>query len=309
MTKERVNTERDETSRRMAEFLTTKEVAALLRIKERKVYELVGERAIPHSRVTGKLLFPRDMVEAWVRRKTEFREGLEGLAERPPVMAGSHDPLLDWALRESGSGLATFFDGSLSGLKRLAEGGAVAAGMHVYEPEREDWNRAHIRERIPGMPVVLVEWAKRAQGLVLPQGNPAKIASIADLAGRRVIPRQQEAGSRVLLEYLMNRAGLDPAAMTMLEPPARSEADVALAVADGKADAGLAVETVARQYRLDFLPLFHERYDLAVWRRDFFEPPLQKLMTFARSPAFAERAAELGGYDISGLGAVRYNGP
>lgn len=293
----------------MTEFLTTKEVAALLRIKERKVYELVSDNAIPHSRVTGKLLFPRDMIEAWVRRHVEFREGTEGLVERPPVMAGSHDPLLDWALRESGSGLATFFDGSLSGLTRLAEGGAVAAGMHVYEPDREDWNRAHIRERIPGLPVILVEWAKRTQGLVLPPGNPRNIASIADLAGCRVIPRQKEAGSRVLLEYLINRAGMDRIAVEMLDPPARSEADVALAVADGKADAGLAVETVARQYRLDFLPLFRERYDLAVWRRDWFEPPLQKLITFARTPAFAERAADLGGYDISGLGTVRYNGP
>jgi len=293
----------------MADYLTTKEVAALLRIKERKVYELVAENAIPHSRVTGKLLFPRDMVEAWVRRHVEFREGTEGLVERPLVVAGSHDPLLDWALRESGSGLATFFDGSLSGLKRLAEGGAVAAGMHVYEPDREDWNRAHIRERTPAMPVILMEWAVRTQGLVLAPGNPLDIASIADLAGRRVIPRQEEAGSRVLLEYLMKRAGLDRAAVEMLDPPARSEADVALAVADGKADAGLAVETVARQYRLDFLPLFRERYDLAVWRRDFFEPPLQKLITFARTPAFTDRAAELGGYDISGLGTVRYNGP
>ena len=48
----------------MAEFLTTKEVAALLRIKERTVYDLVKEGSIPASRVTGKLLFPRELVEA-----------------------------------------------------------------------------------------------------------------------------------------------------------------------------------------------------------------------------------------------------
>ena len=69
------------------------------------------------------------------------------------------------------------------------------------------------------------------------------------------------------------------------------------------------METVARQSRLDFLPLFRERYDLAIWRRDWFEPPIQALMAFTRTPAFAARAAELGGYDISGLGTVRYNGP
>ena len=239
------------------------------------------------------------MVEAWVRRHVEFREGTEGLVARPAVVAGSHDPLLEWALRESGGGLATFFDGSLSGLKRLGEGGAVAAGM----------NRRHLAETMPGMPVVLVEWAQRQQGLVLPPGNPGKVASVADLAGRRLMPRQRAAGSRLLLEYLMQRDGIAADAITLLDPPARSEADVALAVADGKADAGLAVETVARQYRLGFVPLFRERYDLAVWRRDWFEPPLQALMSFARSAAFAERADALGGYDVSGLGTVRYNGP
>ena len=292
----------------MTEFLTTREVAALLRIKERKVYELVSENAIPASRVTGKILFPRDMVEAWVRRHVEFREGTEGLVPRPPVLAGSHDPLLDWALRESGCGLATFFDGSLTGLQRLAEGRAIAAGMHVYEPDGETWNRAHVADALAGMPVVLVEWARRTQGLVLPPGNPAGVRGLADLAGRRFLPRQKQAGSRLLLDHLMRREGLDSAALDLIEPPARSESDVALAVADGKADAGLAVETVARQYRLDFVPLFRERYDLAVWRRDFFEPPLQTLYAFCRGPAFAARAAELGGYDIGGLGTIHYNG-
>jgi len=293
----------------MAEFLTTKDVAALLRIKERKVYELVSDGVIPVSRVTGKLLFPRDMVEAWVRRHVTFGGGVEGLVPRPAVVAGSHDPLLDWALRESGSGLATFFDGSLSGLKRLAEGGAVAAGMHVYEAEDEDWNRRHLAEAMPGLPVVLVDWAYRNQGLVVPPGNPDNLQRLGDLAGRRLIPRQRAAGSQLLLKHLMARDYVDPAAITFLDPPASSEADVALAVADGKADAGLAVETVARQYRLGFVPLFRERYDLAVWRRDYFEPPLQVLLSFARSQAFAERAGELGGYDIGGLGTVRYNGP
>jgi putative molybdopterin biosynthesis protein len=293
----------------MPEFLTTREVAALLRIKERKVYELVAEQAIPVSRVTGKLLFPREMVEAWVWQQAEYAGGTEGLHGRPPVLAGSHDPLLEWALRESGSELAAFFDGSLDGLSRLAAGKAIAAGLHVYEPEAEDWNRGHVERAMAGMPVVLVEWARRIQGLVVPPGNPNGIAGLGDLAGRTLMPRQERSGSHLLLDYLMRKEGLDPAGLQRLAPPARSEADVALAIAEGKADAGFAVETVARQFRLDFVPLFRERYDLAVWRRDYFEPPLQKLLAFCRGPAFRTRAEELGGYDISGLGQVHYNGP
>ncbi|MGH6897957.1 MAG: substrate-binding domain-containing protein [Geminicoccaceae bacterium] len=293
----------------MPEFLTTREVAALLRIKERKVYELVAEQAIPVSRVTGKLLFPREMVEAWVWQQAEYAGGTEGLHGRPPVLAGSHDPLLEWALRESGSELAAFFDGSLDGLARLASGKAIAAGLHVYEPEAEGWNRGHVERAMAGMPVVLVEWARRVQGLVVPPGNPAGIAGLRDLAGRTLIPRQERSGSHLLLDYLMREAGLEPARLQLVAPPARSEADVALGVAEGKADAGFAVETVARQFRLGFVPLFRERYDLAVWRRDYFEPPLQKLFAFCRAPAFQKRAEELGGYDVSGLGQVHYNGP
>jgi excisionase family DNA binding protein len=293
----------------MPEFLTTREVAELLRIKERKVYELVSGNAIPTSRVTGKLLFPRDLVEAWVRAHVEFRDGVEGLVARPLVMAGSHDPLLDWALRESGSGIATFFDGSLDGFARMARGKAVAAGVHVFEPETGDWNRGHVTRQLHGQPVVLVEWAHRMQGLVVAPGNPRRIAGIGDLAGLRFVPRQPSAGSRLLFDHLLRQAGIAAGQVTMLDRPARNEADVALAISDDKADVGLAVESVARQYRLDFVPVQAERYDLVVWRHAWFEEPMQGLLAFCRSDVFRDRAAELGGYDISGLGAVRYNGP
>ena len=222
----------------MADFLTTKEVAELLRIKERTVYDLVKEGSIPVSRVTGKLLFPRELVEAWVRRNAQTTSGIDSVLQPPLVLAGSHDPLLDWALRESGSGIATFFDGSLDGLTRLGEGKAVACGMHVFEPERDDWNVGHVAQLLHGMPVVLIEWSTRQQGLIVAPGNPKKIKGIADLGQGKFIPRQKQAGSYILLSHLMAREGLDPATLDMLETPARSELDVAIAVAKGKADAG-----------------------------------------------------------------------
>ena len=80
-------------------------------------------------------------------------------------------------------------------------------------------------------------------------------------------------------------------------------------VLDGKAEVGLGLRAVAKQLRLDFLPLTTERFDLVLRRRDYFEPPFQKLLAFARRDAFRVHAIELGGYDISGLGQVRYNAP
>ena len=292
----------------MNPFLTTREVADLLRVKERKIYELVAEQAIPVSRVTGKMLFPRDLVEAWVRRRVELAGGAAELAPPPAVLAGSHDPLLEWAIRESGSEIATFFGGSIDGLTRMTSRRAFAAGMHVFDPDTGDFNLGLVANELAGQPVVMTEWAWRTQGLVVASGNPRGLASAADLAGVRFIPRQPEAGSYLLLLHLLAEAGVEPATVGMLDPPARTEADVAQHVLEGRADAGLAVETVARMHRLDFIPLFRERYDLLVWRREYFEPPMQRLLAFCASASFRRRATEIGGYDLSGFGTVRYNG-
>jgi putative molybdopterin biosynthesis protein len=287
-----------------AELLTTREVAALLRIKERKVYDLVASGEIPHVRVTGKLLFPRALLDAWLLRHSESR-----VTPRtwPDIVAGSHDPLLDWALRESGAGLATFFDGSLDGLDRIARGDAIAAGLHLIEGDT--WNIGHIERRLAGEPVVLIEWARREQGLILPPGNPLGIRGPGELAGRRLIPRQRAAGSFLLLQQLLATAGLSLDAVDLVDPPARTHADVAVAIANGKAEVGLGLAAMARQFRLDFVPLVQERYDLLIWRRAFFEPPPQRLLAFCRTDTFAAKARELGGYDIEGFGRVHYNGP
>jgi excisionase family DNA binding protein len=290
------------------DLLTTKEVARLLRTKERKIYELVSRNAIPVSRATGKLLFPRALVEAWVRKHVESAEGVEALETRPGVLAGSSDPLLDWALKESGSGLATLCDGSLDGLERLVAGKAVAAAIHIFDSESGTWNLEAMRRDAPGLPIVLIGWAKRRQGMILPPGNPARVEAIEDLRGKRVVQRQDKAGSWLLFRHLLREAGMTTLDLELLERPARSEADVALAVAEGRADAGLAIESQARLYRLEFLPLAWERFDIAVWRRDYFEPPLQRLFAFAASAPFRARAEALGGYDLGEAGQVRYNG-
>ena len=293
----------------MHDFLTTSEVAAFLRIKERKVYDLVAKKEIPFSRVTGKLLFPRDAIANWVESHTEYRATRAAFRQRPAIVAGSHDPLLEWALRASGSGLAVFFDGSRNGLERLARGEAIAAGTHVVNPDSIDWNIEAVRQAFAVEPVVVLEWAKRRQGLVVPPGNPAAIRALKDLGGKRLIPRQPGSGSQELLAALLAKSEGLAEAVTMLDPPARSEADVAQAIANGRADVGVAIEAAARQYRLDFVPLADERFDLVVWRKDYFEPAFQTLLAFCGSEEFRRRANELGGYDISGFGTVHYNGP
>jgi len=288
-----------------SDFLTTREIAELLRVKERKVYELASTGEIPCSRATGKLLFPRRAVEAWIARRSSGSVPAPA-APRPSVLLGSHDPLLEWALRESRSGLATFLDGSLDGVARFAAGEGVAAGLHVYVPEADAWNDPLVRGRFACESVALLEFAWRDRGLIVAPTRQAEIRGIPDLRGRRVVPRQPEAGSQVLLTHLLERHGIGAAELELTEP-ARSETDAALAVLDGKADAAFGLYCLARQYQLGFVPIVRERFDLLVDRRAWFEPPLQCLANFCRSAAFAVRAGELAGYDVTGLGRVHFN--
>lgn len=292
----------------MHDLMTTREVAEYLRLKERKVYALVQAREIPCSRVTGKWVFSRALIDLWVLRHTDFPGGAVR-PQAPPVIGGSHDPLLEWAARESGSELAILFDGSLDGVKRMLARQACACGMHVIDPADGSYN-VHLVDHDLGLAdAVLLQWAWREQGLIVAAGNPLGIHSLADVVerGLRVVDRQESAGSHLLLVHLLAALGATPERLNRVTPPARSESDAALAIADGVADAALGIAAVAHQYRLGFVPLHRERYDLLLGRRDYFEPPLQALLNFARTPAFADKARNLGGYDITGLGRVVYN--
>ncbi len=291
----------------LSEMMSTREVAEYLCIKERKVYDLVKRRRIPCSRVAGKWLFPRHLVEAWVLAGVELKHPALPSGPPPAVIAGSHDPLLEWALAASGCGLAMLPGGSLDGIERLAAGQASAALVHLIEAGSGGYDLTAVRQRLGGFDIVALTWARRRQGLVLAPGNPLGIKGLTDLPGRRTALRQRQAGSHVLLEYLLGREDLALADLNIAADPCRSELDLALAVRQGSADAGLAIEAVARQTGLDFIALHEERCDLVLRRRAYFEPPLAALIAFMKVPEFAERAAALGGYDVSNSAEVVYN--
>ena len=292
-----------------SEFLTAKELAKLLRVRERKVYELASSGELPCSRATGKLLFPRDAVDAWLASKSSgTAPSAAAQTQLPNVFLGSHDPLLEWAMRQSRAGLATYFDGSFDGLERFANGEGVATGLHVYSPDQDAWNVPTVQQRFGQEPVVLVEWAWRERGLVIDPGNAERITGIADLKGRRVTPRQIEAGSQKLFLHLLDQAGLAPDYLQLTDP-ARTETDAVLAVMEGKAEAAFGLRSIARQFRLDFVPIVHERFDLLIDRCAWFEEPMQRLIEFWGSDAFRTRVEELGGYDARNIGRIHLNGP
>lgn len=288
------------------EYLTAKELAELLRVKQRKVYELAAAGEVPCSRVTGKLLFPRRAIDAWV---ADNSEGLDPspARSRPDVFLGSHDPLLEWAVLESGSDLAMLFGGSLDGLERHAGGEGTITGLHLFDPESGSWNLAVVAARFAQDPVVLVEFAWRERGLIVAPELVDEIRDVGDLAGRRVVLRQAQAGSQALMVHLLAKAAMTIEQLKVVST-ARTENDAAVPILEGEADAALGLLSVARRHRLGFVPLLRERFDLLVDRRAWFEPPLQAFAAFCRSEAFRARAAGMEGYDVSGFGTVHFNG-
>ena len=279
-------------------YLTTREVAGLLRVKERKVYDLAAQGAIPHRRVTGKLLFPSAEILAWIEGASDSVP-----RERPAVLTGSHDPLLDWAVRESGSGLATLFNGSVDGLKRFAEGRAALAGVHIPEPG--GWN-IRTAEAKGVRACVLIAWAIRARGLILSHQVQGDVRQVADLKGRRVALRQPGAGGATVFDDMMVNAGLTAKDLIAAKGLARTESDAAAAVAAGEADAAMGIEAMARQFHLPFLPLVEERFDLLIDRRAYFTEPVQTLLAFARDESLRRKAASMGGYRLTEFGTVRW---
>ena len=293
----------------MNEYLTTKELAELLRIKERKVYDLAASGSVPCSRATGKLLFPRDAVNAWLENHAS--SGDSPSKPRPLVICGSHDPLLEWTLRESRCGLASYLDSSLDGLDRFEQGDGIASGLHVYDSESNDWNTPLVRSRLANKRfacsgVVLVEWAKRARGMIVNPDRVEEYQSLQSIKNKTVVPRQPEAGSQVLLEALMAEQSIDANSIRWATA-ARSEMDAVINVLEGKADVTFGLATLASQFRLGFIPVIEERYDLLVDRQAWFEPTWQLFIQFCQSKAFANRANELTGYNLAQQFHVNFN--
>jgi excisionase family DNA binding protein len=291
------------------QLFTTAEAAAYLRLKERKIYEMVAEGTVPCTKVTGRWLFPKAELDHWLASSVSRPEGLTR-PDAAPIVSGSHDPLLEWGLRESGSGLATLALGSEAGFTRFAAGETVAAAIHLHalEDVEADANIATLRGRNDLQNAVMIAFCRREQGFLVAPGNPMKIGSVEDVRKKRarIAIRQEGAGAQLLLLALLHGASIPLDQLAPVAPVCPTGPDVAQAIRAGRADTGIATRGVANAAGLDFVSIIWEPFDLVMRQRDYFQPPLQALLNFFHSQDFALRAHELGGYDLSGTGTVRF---
>lgn len=288
------------------DLLTTAEAAEYLRLGERKLYELVADERIPCSKATGKWLFPRHELDRWV---------LSGLArpahmippEPPPIVGGSQDDLLEWSLRQSGSGLASLTEGTEGGVARLLRGEVAAAAIH-FHGDSADANVAAVAAMPRLYDAVLVGFVRREQGLLVSPGNPHGLGNLDDVLamGARMAMRQRGAGADMLLHLLLSRVGAGQNDLRRLEPPCLTGPDLAAAVRNEQADCGVATRAAARAAGLDFVPLVWESFDLLMRQRTYFRPSIQALLRFLGEESFNRRAADLTGYDAGPAGQIRF---
>jgi excisionase family DNA binding protein len=291
------------------QLLTTAEAAAYLRLKERKIYEMVAEGTVPCTKVTGRWLFPKAELDHWLASSVSRPDGM-ARPDTAPIVSGSHDPLLEWALHESNSGLATLAIGSEAGFARFVAGETVAAGIHLHalENAEADANLAAVQGRNDLQDAVMIAFCRREQGLLVAPGNPMAVASIEDARKKRarVAMRPKGAGAQLLLLALLHRADIALDQLAAATPVCPTGPDIAQAIRAGRADTGIATRGVANAAGLDFVHVVWEPFDLVMRQRDYFRPPLQALLKFLQSQDLRTRARELGGYDLDAAGTVRF---
>jgi excisionase family DNA binding protein len=295
----------------MNPLLSTKEVARLLNVNEKMVYTLVAEKGLPASKVTGKWLFPRHLVEQWVETQTinyPDTGRLQHLQQGILILAGSNDPLLDRTISlynsQTQTPLAVFGNiGSMGGLRALRQNLCHIASSHLLQEDEEEYNFDYAFQELDSMPAI-VNFARREQGILVAAGNPKKISGVADLAepGLRIVNRPLGTGTRLLLDRELKQAGIDGEKIEGYGNEVHRHLDVGLEIIAGRVDAGLGIGAVAGLLNIGFVPIRWERFDLMILKDRFFDEGIQQFLSLLHEARFRQIVEALNGYDtrISG---------
>jgi molybdenum cofactor synthesis domain-containing protein len=229
------------------------------------------------------------------------------------LVIGSHDLTIDLlasCLKERSDGKITISSsnvGSMGGLLAIERGIAHFAGSHLLDTNTGDYNVSYISRHIKRTRVALVTLVHRWQGLMIARGNPKNIRGIADITRPEIafINRQAGSGTRILLDYELQKSGIDPAAIAGYRSEEYTHMSVAMAVTSGRADVGLGIMAAAKALDLDFIPVSRERYDLVIPADLLKDDRIQLLLEIIRSASFIEQVLALGGYEVEETGKIQ----
>ena len=227
------------------------------------------------------------------------------------VSIGSHDVIMDVAadlmnLREKHYNLSSSHVGSLGGVMALKNGETHIAPIHLLDEETGEYNISYINRYIKDKDVSLIKCVKRIQGLMVKKGNPKNIKELKDISDNKLtfVNRQRGSGTRLLMDYNLKKLKINSSEINGYEREEFNHLKVAAAVAAGDADCGLGVYSAAVLMGLDFIPLCHEEYDIAVLTKFLKEDKVQEFIQVIKSQEFIHQLQKLGGYEFDEIGKI-----
>ena len=302
------------------ELMNTKEVADYLNIHEKQVYALIKTGRMPATRVTGKWLFPKNVIDDWI--ESNAKSGLEEARQKSDritgalLASGSNDPVLDVLynyVRKTHPELFIFSanTGSTQGLIALEKGYTDIAWSHLLDPETGEYNIPYLEKLVPSVKAVVVNLFFRELGFVMIKGNPLRIRGFEDLnrKGIRFINRQGGSGTRILLDNHLEKAGIPPGSIDGYDQEVSTHMEVGLAILSGGADTGIATAAISSLMGLDFIPVTRERFDMILAQSVFFQKGVQAIMEVLNGELFRKRVENLRGYDFESAGRILFAKP
>jgi excisionase family DNA binding protein len=300
------------------EMMNTKEVAKYLGIHEKQVYALIKSKKIPSTRVTGKWVFPKELIDEWI--VSNAKTGLEQARQKGRriegalLASGSNDPILDMLQTYMKKSYPEFYifssnTGSTDGLKALNMGYTDIAWSHLFDPKTGEYNVPFLPNYLPNVKPVVVNLFRRDLGFLVAPKNPLHIRGFEDLTQKeiRLINRQKGSGTRVLLDYHLKKLQIAPSKINGYEREVYTHFEVGLSILSKEADVGIATIAVSKLLGLPFIPITQESFDMILDQTTFFEKGIQAFIEILNSQEFRNRVERLGSYDFKNSGKVLYS--
>ena len=300
------------------EMMSTKQVAQYLGIHEKQVYALIKSKRIPSTRVTGKWVFPRKLIDEWI--ESNAQKGFEQAKQKSKriegalLASGSNDPILDMLQTYMRRSYPEFYifsanTGSMEGMKALNKGYTDIAWSHLFDPKSGEYNVPFLPTYLPDVKAVVVNLFYRDLGFLVAPKNPFHIKGFEDLTqkGVRFINRQKGSGTRVLLDHHVRRLRISSAGIEGYDREVYTHFEVGLSILSKEADVGIATIAVSKLLGLPFIPITRESFDMILDQSTFFQKGVQALIEILNSKTFRDRVEGLGIYDFKNSGKILYS--
>ena len=316
----------------MDKSLTAVEVAEILKITKKTVYELVKRGELPGYKVGKKLRIDKEDVENYINiqkvsnvsnnqfkivkaeqvNEDDLINNIKVIDNKKDIIISGQDVILDVLaenIREKVSDIRVLRSnvGSYASLYDLYYDRISVCSSHLWDGDTNEYNTAFVRKMLPGISCFIVNLAYRNVGFYVAKGNPHKINTWKDLLKQNIsmVNREKGSGIRILLDEKLRLNNIDRTNINGYNLEKQSHFSVASSIARGECDVGIGNEKTAKQFsEIDFIKLQEERYDLIFKESDLKNPVYKLMLNTIQSEEFKKDIESLGGYNLKDIGKI-----